>query len=714
MVPEMEQNLGLVNYKNYGPMADFVDHEIMTVNTDDITLDTWDLYFLGILNILRDGIEDPRIRVHRIHVVFGNTGMSCNLFITDFLINIEMWYCIVSAGGSIKPYHLMKKTEGIQPDDVKKYIDKYFIKPFKGNLDFKLINNIIDDTLFNWYFINEFSNYFADTLNLKDSVDLCIKNPEYYNILHADLSQYGIDEINNQALALTDRMIEIEQHSKQILGFDHCMANSHRSGQSPRKQLKEGFVCIGPKPDGNGNVYGHSILTSYTNGGVNDIADFFVDSALSRTAQILSHNTVGTSGHFARLLGLNNSGSFISNEIDKCNTHRLIRLTMKTEKHVEMYLDRYCKLNPNGLDMLITEDNMGQFVGKDIWLYSPITCNSNTHGQGICKHCYGTLEAINRTINIGKMAAEILSQDMTQRMLSAKHILEAAVRKTKWCAKFFDYFTIEYNCIMLKDPDLLKHGYIVIDPADIDIDNEDDYNSEDMSGNNISEHVSSFMIELKNGTQFVIDNDDKQEIYLSNMITGLIRDGEDRDGLIYIPVDKIDSDSPLFYIKILNNEISRLLNQLKAMLNKKPVTESFTIDSILQTFLDTALTGGLRIRGIHYEVILSNQIRNPIDEYKGIDWRNSNASYRLVTLNDALLTNPSPAITLMYQYLAKTLYTPLTYRKNGPSFLDLFFMEHPQRFLNSKFAKTQYDSEFDTRIPWTINIPPMKPEERQQ
>ena len=712
MVPEMEHDLGLVNLKNYGPMADFVTQEIMTVNTDDITPDTWDTYFIGTLNIFRDGIEDPIIRSHKIRVVFGDTGISCKLFITDFFINVEMWNCIIYAGGKIKPCHLMKQTKGIQSGDIKKYIDKHFIRAFRGKLDFKLMNNIIDDTLFNWYFINEFSNYFADTLNLKDSVELCIKNPEYNALLHADLSQYGIDEINNAALDLTDRMMQIEQESKQILGYDHCMANSHRSGQSPRKQLKEGFIAIGPKPDGNGSVYSHPITTSYVNGGVNDIADFFVDSALARTAQILSHNDVGQSGHFARMLGLNNSGTFISDEVSKCNTHRLIKLTMKTMKHVEMYLDRYCKLIPNGVDILITEDNMNDFLGRDILIYSPITCNSKSHGKGVCKRCYGILELINHSINIGKMAAELLSQALTQKLLSAKHILEAAVKKIKWCAKFFDYFIAEYNYIMLKDPDLLKHGYIVIDPSEIDIDNQDDYNSDDPTGN-ISEHISSFKVVLKNGTEYEISDEDGRELYISNEMTGWIRKyGDDRDGLIYVPVDKMSADVPLFYIKLLNNELSRVLNALKSMINKKPITESYTIDGLLQLFIDTLLEGGLDIRGVHCEVVISNQIRDRFNDFESIDWRNPNAAYRLITLNDALLTNPSPAITLMYQNLAKTLYTPLTYRKNGPSFLDLFFMEHPQKFLNSKFAKTQYDSEFTERVPWTIYIPPLKPEDK--
>lgn len=705
---ELEDKLGLVNYDNYGPLRDFPKpNKKIVVNTDDITIDTWEDYYFGIFNIFRDGIEDDIIKKKKIRVIFGDTGMGCNLFITDFLINIEMWYLIIFAHGKIKPYHLVKKPNGIQSSDVKEFVDKYFILPYRDKINFRMMNNIIDDALYNWFYINEFSDYLADTLNLKDTIDLARQVPEYYNLLHTDLSQYNIDEVNNIALQMTDRMMEIEKNASHILGYDHCMANSHRAGQSPRKQLKEGFIYIGPKPDGNGNVYSHPINRSYVNGGVSDIADFFIDSALSRTAQILSHTNVGSSGHFARLLGLNNSGTFINTGIDFCNTETLIHIELKTKKHVEMYLDRWCKLVRDGVDILITKDNMDSLVGKDVWIYSPMTCNSHSHHKGICKKCYGLLWMINHEINTGKISAEILSRILTQILLSAKHILEALVKKTKWTPEFYEYFTTEFNYILIKQVDELKDAYIVIDPSIIDIDNEDDYNSDDVTGNNINEHISYFKIETQDGRQFTIQDEDGRELYISNFLNGLIRRySEDRDGLFYVPISKIDEETPIFYIRLLNNELSRLLDKLMAMINKKAITESFTIDKILQEFIDTVVEGKLSIRGIHCEVILSNQIHSSRDIFEDIDWSNPNAEYKMVTLNDALLSNPSPAVTLMYQYLAKTLYTPLTYRKHGPSFLDLFFMEHPQRFLNSKFAKSIYDSEIPDKAPWSIIIPP--------
>ena len=150
--------------------------------------------------------------------------------------------------------------------------------------------------------------------------------------------------------------------------------------------------------DGIGTVFSHPINKSFINGGANDIADFFVDSALARIAQILSHTNVGKSGHFSRLLGLNCSSTYISKEIDHCDSRRMLHIKLKTAKHVEAYFDRYVRFSPDGGLHLIQQGDYSA-LGKDIWIYSPITCNSHTHGEGVCHRCYGLLYYINMYIN---------------------------------------------------------------------------------------------------------------------------------------------------------------------------------------------------------------------------------------------------------------------------------------------------------------------------
>ena len=108
---------------------------------------------------------------------------------------------------------------------------------------------------------------------------------------------------------------------------------------------------------------------------------------------------------------------------------------------------------------------------------------------------------------------------------------------------------------------------------------------------------------------------------------------------------------------------------------------------ILQSFIDTIIEGGLDVSAIHCEIILSNQIRNFDNILEKPQWEYPNEPYDILTLDHALTYNPSIVISLSYQKLSKALYNPLTFKKRGPSFMDLFFMEKPQNYLNSTDIK---------------------------
>ena len=63
-------------------------------------------------------------------------------------------------------------------------------------------------------------------------------------------------------------------------------------------------------------------------------------------------------------------------------------------------------------------------------------------------------------------------------------------------------------------------------------------------------------------------------------------------------------------------------------------------------------------------------------------WEYNNEPYQILTLNEALTDNPSITVSLSYQKITRALFDPLSFRKRGTSFLDLFFMEKPQTYLS--------------------------------
>ena len=94
------------------------------------------------------------------------------------------------------------------------------------------------------------------------------------------------------------------------------------------------------------------------------------------------------------------------------------------------------------------------------------------------------------------------------------------------------------------------------------------------------------------------------------------------------------------------------------------------------------IDGGLNVQGVHAEVILSNQLRSKDDELEKPDWDYPDEEYELITLNQALTKNPSITVSLSYEKISRMLYNPLTYKKNGASFMDLFFCKQPQLYLS--------------------------------
>ena len=410
----------------------------------------------------------------------------------------------------------------------------------------------------------------------------------------------------------------------------------------------------------------------------------------------MSKTNVGDSGDFARLLGLNNTDTILNLDRNyECMSQHFMKYTIKSEKHLSMVKNRYYRHNPKGMQYLIDYKKDKHLIGQTIYLRSPMTCASNSSGIGICKCCYGDLYWTNININVGKIAAEILSSILTQILLSAKHLLETRIVAIKWLPQFQDFFDVDINAIKLTDLDELdlKKYFMIIDPEDVYLVNEEeDTISYDDEGNEISnddesvdiynEYVSRFYIQTPDGEMIECGTQDNESLYISRELNEQIRRKASAvDGKASIPLNVLGDDI-LFYIKISNDEISKTMNDIINIINKSSVTENMDKDQALQSLIDLVIDGGLDIDAVHLEVILANQITSLSDVLSKPNWNDPFAQYRLLTLDHALVNNPSIIVSLLYKDLHKVLYNPLSFTKHAPSFFDLFFCEQPQVYMS--------------------------------
>lgn len=692
----------LEHLQNYFVFREFVETGNMVIHTKDITINNWQDYYDGILNMMKDGIELDFLQKTFITVDFGDDDIV-DLSIFDLFFNIIHWYLIVRSNKVIDGSHLYM-NDAITQDTIKYFIDIHFVEKVRKTMDSVLMNNIIDDTIFNYMQVDSFSGYLANTINLEDDIALMNVCPEFHDLLHTKFQNQNIslEDIKRIGMERTERAIEIIiNDSKRLLGYEHCFRNAFLSKEGiNKKQYKEYNIHGGSKPNGQGGVHSIIIDGSYVQCALNTIGAQFVDSSAARVAQIQAKNNVGCSGNFARILGINNIDTVLHHDHEyDCHTNNYQIVDIKNEKILNMLLDRYYRIHPMGQEFIITEKDT-HLIGQRIFLRSPMTCASAARGNGICYKCYGDLAYTNRIIKIGKYAAEKLSSELTQRQLSAKHILETIVRKLKWVKEFYTYLTVNINILQLSPEfEFPKDTYLVIDHDAITNENIDckrtDYfdadDDDEEEFNMYNDSVKEFFIEDRNGNRIPIrtiedEEKDRTSMYISpEFAFYLKKHGEQTDdNMIQVELSKIAEleDFPLFLIKIQNDELSKTLDDIQETLNKKAITTKYDRHSILQRLYELVIEGNLHIMGVHLETLLMNQIRSTEDILEKPDWDVPNQSYQMLTLNQALTDNPSITISLLYQNLSRALYYPLSFKKRKPSYMDLFFMKQPQNFLS--------------------------------
>ena len=686
--PSVKFESGLVNYQNYGIFVNLLKGEQVYINTEDIVQNTWNDYFTSLHNILLDGIETDLVQYSKINISFDNK-ITVRLSLFDLWINLIMWRLLIYTNQKIRPKHIFF-PKYVTKKTLKKFIDEFCIEVNKRNIPNPILNGIISDCLTEISKIDEFSFYLANTFNLEDFYSLMRQNNEFYNLMHPNLENVPLEDVKIIGNKNTEKMIDIMNnekiHNPSGKDYKHCLAIPLAIGEGVNaKQFREFAVVEGTKPNNEGGIFPHAIETSFITGGISDPYDYYMDANAARIAQILQKENVGTSGRFARLLGLNNIDTFLHPDPNfDCHTKNYIELQVSSERILKMIDSRFYRMTLNGVDHLIRADKDTHLIGKTILLRSPVTCASAARGEGICYKCYGELAYVNKDINPGRYASEKLSAELTQRLLSAKHLLETVIKKIIWCKEFYDFMDINSNCITLNQDLVIGKGYfMLIDPEDIDFENED---IEELEEEDIySEYVSRFYIKTPSGEEILIKSETDDKLYLSNTLNGLIRKEAIQDnGRFALPLSKI-KDEPLFFIVLHNNDLMKALEDVKDCIDKNDITRGrgMTKDKLVNKFINTIIISNLSIQSVHLEVILMNQIRDLDNVLEKPHWEYPNADYQILTMKQALDKNPSVVISLLNEKLEKMFYMPLTYKKTAPSFVDLFFMEQPQMFINN-------------------------------
>ena len=680
----------MIAYKqNYGIYEPLVSTGHQTIRTADIDQSNIDQHFQSIIAILDDGIESKEVQSMMIHVIFAD-GVELNLSIFDYMFNLMFWSLTTAVGDPITSMELFF-LEDMKKGEIKRYIDNVFINRNRTRVEFIQLNNIIDHCIGEFRALQNYQEFLANTICIEDTISLMKQYPEFRSTVHTDVSDVPIEDVKD--IGMKQAYIQIDY----IKNSDHSLRDSFRTGEGINpKQFKEVNVNIGSKPNGQGGIFPWIINRSFINGGLDSIESLCEESSVGRVAQILQKRNVGKSGDFARKLGLNNQDTLLHPDPHYiCNTKNFIPVTIHNATMLRMYNMRYYREKRRGVDKLINYQKDTHLIGKTIWMRSPMTCASAAAGYGICYHCYGDLAYVNRDINIGQIAAELLSSIYTQILLSAKHLLESMVIKMVWSEGFDAIFDVFLNTIQLKE-NMNYHGMTMIFNRSII------YNDNEFDDMVFSDYTTSFNVRFPDGSENEIRTQEYDNIYISPELMELIVSNTDNDSdIVEIDFMKLINLPSLFAIEIKNNELSNTMNRIKNLINNKGELSKHTLPDLLDTFIMTNIAGGITLNAVHFEVLLMNQIRSVEDIIELPDWSREGETCRILTLDDALANHRSISIRLQYngqQGMTKILINPRLRDLTKPSIMDMYFMEQPQEFLVNKEKHISDDFRSDTDI----------------
>ena len=680
----------LVNTENYGFYIDLVKNGYQVIDTNDLNDENIDTHFNNIIAILNDGIEDEKVANFKIHIIFPDDELD--LYIIQYMFNLMFWSLIVCTGRKIMSYNLFFE-EVITKKEIKKYIDDQFIRMNLKTMELISLNQNIDRCIGKFRDLINFQMYLCNTLDFKDTVDFMNEFPEFNDDMHLDISNVPMEDVKEYGMKATNNMIDYIKMPDR----DHNAKYPFISKEGINaKQFKEVVVNIGTKPNGKGGVFPRAIPTSFVNGGLQTIEDVLIDSSIGRIAQILTKQNVGQSGAFSRRLGLNNQDTKLHYDPNYiCDTVNFQPVLIKNKDFLEAYNMRYYRFKENGLEYLLDARKDQHLIGQTLLFRSPMTCASAARGNGVCYRCYGDLAYANYNISVGQMAADLLSSIYTQTLLSAKHLLESAIIKMNWVSEFYDYFNVEFDQIEFKsDLDLKKIKIIISDDDIIENDSDD----EESSGPIECNYVYSFTVRYGNN-DILIKTSEEDPIYITNDLADImVANGTNEEDVYELDGEKL-KDISLFMIDVKNDELSKVMKQVKNLIDNKSSIKGHNRETLLEAFIDANLAGRIHINAVHFEILLMNQIRAQNDILLKPDWTHKNEQCQILTLDQSLIDNYAITIRLQSTKLKRTLIHPSNRYLHSPSNMDLFSVEQPQKFIDNRdFEPTIPDEERDRKV----------------
>jgi hypothetical protein len=422
-----------------------------------------------------------------------------------------------------------------------------------------------------------------------------------------------------------------------------------------RKQLTQAIGFIGLKPDIDGSVIPVAIKDNYLTG-LKSLESYFINSKGTRKALITNSKMVRRSGYLTRKLSLSMIDRYHDNNLEDCKTHHFVIFEVKNRTKLQQIEGRhYYDLDDSNekTSELKTVSIKDEFlIGKKIGLRSPVTCA----GEHVCRTCYGSeLSEINRDLNTGLISVLFLTNPLTQKLLSAKHLLTTKTDKVEWGQQFLEHFSVNMNSIYFTDSDVS-----IAFSGDFKLDEEEE-----------TPYIDEFEIYLNNKKI----GDYKSPVnLLVDMKLFKEKDIEynDNTNKYTLQSRNFTDEESVFTFMAKNNELTKSLEQIVDLIETVDHLGETTYHGMVNRFSDLLIENELKINSVHTEMIVSNLIRDEKTK-KRLDFSKKKLDqYQIVRVSKSVLDAPL-SVSLAFERIDEQLVDLDTYEKDGVSLMDYLY-----------------------------------------
>jgi hypothetical protein len=512
------------------------------------------------------------------------------------------------------------------------------------------------------------------TINIYDLLKLYSENEEFRDLVNLEIPDGEFSDIEKNVNKQFKDVMDILREE------DTCYKPYFRSKTGiNEKQFKEIISSIGLKSDLDGTIIPYIIQANYFRG-LSNLIEFYIIAILARKALITSHKKVKDSGYLTRKISMLLIDTMLSDDVDDCETDEYVPVEITDEETASRYDLRYFLNDDDELECFNSEYHK-ELIGKTLQFRSPIKCKCSD-GR-VCHTCYGDLYRVNKNIHIGIEATLELTEQLTQKLLSAKHLQQTFSEIINWVKEFNKNFIVDKNYVYV-NPDKEKSGSSLVF--------DEDSMSEPDEENRIA--VSSFIIKSKNGNEVEVPLPDNVTLYFTDSAEETILSNPFRDANSRIIVafkSLLEDESPVFQFSMKNNELSSSLNAIVNIIESanhpdpdekdekgKPVSID-DIDILTNKFIKLLNNGGIHLSAVHAELILRALVRSKKDHTirpERFDNKDDeNEGYDILKVSDAIIESPSSSVSLSFEQIKKQLQSPELYKKHGTSILDILYFQ---------------------------------------